>query len=857
MFRHMANRVGSGRGCWGILLGCVFLQGQLEAGLPTPWRWVNPLPQGNDLLAAWAAGPEDLFVGGHGGVIVHWNGARWATMATPTQKTVFSLHGRSATEVWAVGGDAYTDNLTNRCLILRFDGTTWQEQAAPQFSGYTYPFNAVHAVAANDVWATQDGGTFLTHFDGKQWEFVTVPLDVEGTFKAITSVGPDHLFVAGTHGQILHRDHGVWKREQKLESGNLTLNHVNLLWAYDADHVYAAGNWTQFYRRQPDGTWQSLPVGASEPFGINFLALWGRSPDEVYLMGVDSVFRYDGVQPAARTSFLGMMRRQWLRGCGVGDRLYGVGQAGAVHEYLLPGPATGVLSPLSVGRHDPLPRILRGATAYGTDGVVIYGSALWQTGGWPWWYAANGVLRRMPTLPPGATAAVELTAVLASSEQEVFVAWANWDDGRRGVHRWDGDQWTAMPGAEGAVAFWRSPSGRLYAAGATGVKHWNGADAWVSTYTAPADPPGTELTALWGRTDNDVFAATRRGQILHFDGANWKSESTPAEGLIVALAGTATDTYAVGEHGLAWRRQGTTWKPMAGVGARSEEHFSAMAVGGDGVYAAQRTPGQYIGGGLGRVWRFQGANATLVVQGLSQPLEALTRTAAGHLVGVAANGALITTTPEPDGLTVARLRRTGDWQAVGDSGVSLRSESFRDTSPLVVVQRVPKPPPGVAAPAGYGEHWLVLGDRWETGAALPPLFLQVTYDAARLAPELGGSALNLYRHDEAIIEVPARWDPVARTLTSQGPVEGVCWTVGLATAVTPPTLSVTWSSGSRLTLAWQGAAGEWTLEAAPELGPAAHWAPVTATPQGSGDQQRLTIEVEGRTRFFRLRQPRA
>jgi hypothetical protein len=852
MFQHMTDRVGSGRGWLGILLGCISFHGNVEAGLPAPWRFVNPWPQGNDLLAVWAPGPDQLYAGGHGGVILHWNGAQWVTMATPTQKTIFALHGTSATDIWAVGGDPYTDNVTNRCLILRFDGTSWKEQAAPQFSGYTYSLNAVHAVAANDVWATQDNGTFLAHFDGKQWEFVTVPLDLEGTLKAVTSVGPDHLYVAGTHGQILHRDHGVWKREQKLETGGLTYNHVNLLWAYDAEHVFAAGNWTQFYRRQPDGSWESLPVGASEPFGINFLGLWGRSPTEVYLMGADSVYHYDGVQPAVRTSLLGMMRRQWLRGCGAGDRLYGVGPAGVVHEYALTGPATGVLSPLSVGRHDPLPRILRGATAMGTEGVVVYGSALWQTGGWPWWYAANGCLRRMPSLPPGATAAVELTAVLARGEREVFVAWANWDDGRRGVHRWDGDRWTAMPGAEGAVAFWQSPAGRLYAAGATRVTHWNGSDAWVTTYTASANPPG-ELTALWGRTDNDVFVGTRDGQILRFDGNTWKAETTPGEGKVVGLAGTATDTYAVGEHGLAWRRVGAAWQPLAKIAARNEEHFSALTAAADGVYAAQRTPAQFVGGGLGRVWRFQGADASLVVQGLSQPIEVLTRTGAGHLVGVAANGVLLTTAPAPAGLAVERVSLATEWEPVGGSGLSLRAETPLASRPLVGVQRVVQPVPLAVGPVLHGEHWLWLGDRWETGSALPPLLVRLEYNPAALPPEWGGQPLGLVRYAEAVTEVAAQWDPVAQHLSSAAPVEDGLWTVGRATIVPPPALTVTQVAGSALALSWPATAEGWVLQAALEVGEGADWVPVTETPALTGDQKVLTVTVDGHARFFRLR----
>lgn len=124
---------------------------RLDAGLPAPWRFVAPQPQGNDLLAAWSPAPDQLYTGGHGGVIMYWDGTKWTVQATPTQKTVFAIHGLSPNAIWAVGGDPYTDNITNRCLILRYDGTSWKEIPAPDYGGYTYPFNAVHAVATNDV----------------------------------------------------------------------------------------------------------------------------------------------------------------------------------------------------------------------------------------------------------------------------------------------------------------------------------------------------------------------------------------------------------------------------------------------------------------------------------------------------------------------------------------------------------------------------------------------------------------------------------------------------------------------------------------------------------------------------------
>ena len=448
-----------------IALALASTLANLHAGLPAPWRFLTPHPQGNDLLAVWAPAPDQVYAGGHGGVIQHWNGSQWTTQSTPTQKTIFAIHGLSTTDIWAVGGDPYTDNATNRCLILHFDGVSWKEIPAPRFFDNTYPFNAVHAVAANDVWASHDYGTSLAHYNGTQWTWVDVPLGVEGSFKAITSAGPDHLYVAGTHGQILHRDLGTWRLEQKRETGNFTFNIISRLWALDADHVFAAGNWTQFYRRNPDGSWAELPVGASEPFGIGFSALWGRSPTEVYLMNENSVFHYDGVNPAVRTEFRTQIRRQWLAGTGVGDRLYGVGPAGVAHEYLLNNQGGGSLSALTVGGHADLDFIPAGVISCGNTELIAFGFAHDGPGRWPLWYIAHGQAQPFPTLPPSAAPPMWVRAASGTGPRDVIVAWENWMDWQRGVHRWDGNQWHPLPGAEGTLFLWRSPSGRLHAAG--------------------------------------------------------------------------------------------------------------------------------------------------------------------------------------------------------------------------------------------------------------------------------------------------------------------------------------------------------------------------------------------------------
>lgn len=849
--------IGSARAWQGrrliVMLACGTLLARLDAGLPAPWRFAVPQPQGNDLLAAWSPAPDELYAGGHGGVIMHWDGAKWTVQATPTQKTIFAIHGLSPSAIWAVGGDPYTDNITNRCLILRYDGASWKEMPAPQFSDYTYPFNAVHAVAANDVWASHDYGTSLAHYDGTKWDWVYPPLAVEGSFKAITSAGANHLFVAGTHGQILHRDNGTWKLEQKRESGSMSFSIITKLWAYDANNVFAAGNWTQFCRRNSDGTWAQLPVNTSEPFGIGFCALWGRSPTEVYLLNENSVFYYDGTHPVVQRDFKTSIRRQWLNGAGSGDRLYGVGPGGVAHEYKLDGPGSGTVSALTVGGNLELSMLYPGLASCGTNGVIVFGFAYDDPNWWPLSYVANGVAQKFPSLPPGAVRPTHVKAVIATGLGDVIVAWENVQDWARGVHRWDGVQWRAMSGAEGTVAFWRSPSGRLHAAGPTRVLYWKDPDGWQTLYTVPDGQPETRINALWGRADNEVFAGTVNGRILRYNGSTWSPETTPGAGVIVGLAGTASDTYAVGEDGLVWRRSGTTWQKLSGIAANAGEHFTAVAVGSNGVYAAQRTPSQYIGGGLGRLWRFSGSNASLVIQGLSQPLDGLARTGADYLVGLASRDFVITDAPETAAPVLQRVDLAlAGWQPVGDTGVAVRSGVSDASRPVMSAQRISNPAPFGPNPAPYAEHWILLEDKFYAGTAIPQMYIRVQYDPAKLAADLSAKPLDLFRYtDSAAEEIPSVHDPAARTLSSVSPVDFSIWSVGAM--VPPPELRAARVAAHRLVLSWPATATGYVLESAPALSPSAAWAAGPELVQVVGSEFVVAVDATDSQRFFRLR----
>jgi hypothetical protein len=796
-----------------IILGLIFIYvGIGQAGLPAEWRFQDPLPQGNHLRAAWAPRTNSLYVGGDGGAILHWDGSRWMTMATPTQKSVFGIHGLSETNIWAVGGDAYASSITNRSLILHYDGKQWKEVAPPNFSGYTYSFRAVRALSANNVWAVNDGGTYLAHWDGKAWKLEPPgTLSVEGSYYALTSVGTNHLYVAGTHGQLLHWHNNQWALEQKTETGSFSVNLLMTLWAVDEDVVYAGGSWGQVLRRERGGTWTDLELPGGL-FGSDggILHLWGTSATDVLLLGPRLIRKCDGTTNLVRYDYQQAIRAQWYNSAGVGDRLFCVGANGVVHEFLRHANGSVALSPLTAGGGAALHLTQPKATAFSSHGLLVGGLNRFAQAPSPLIYYDGTLAQPFPILPPGMAQRSSVNALLALHATNILVAWEDWDSGQGGVHRWNGQEWENADaiGSRSTRQWWISPGGAVYACYSTGVSRWNGAGSRTEAMAASTVPAGNALTTIWGRSEQDLFVGTDMGVVLHYTNSTWKSELASGS-KIVAIEGTATETYAVGENGGAWRRDRTTWKQLSAVEARQGDDFTAMVRQGTNIFAAQRTPAGYVGGGLGRLWQFKGAVATPHIQGLSQPLEILVRTGNGNVIGLALDSFVITDQPAPSDLTLQRIDLTStQWQSIGSTGVQIRPEKAGTNQPLVAAWTVPEPPALIPLQSDVllpvaNRQWMVLPEFTMWGGSLPPAWWRFAYDPPQLPPGLNPQEGQCwqFRRNQWLPSCTVVSTALALFETVQAS-SAALWTYGRAPAFESPRLYIERLDANNLKLSW-------------------------------------------------------
>src|SRR6185437_14793078 len=91
--------------------------------------------------SVWAAGPDG---------IAHWNGSKWASVpvASPGSSMSFeAIFAASSNDIWA--GGQYLDGSTSQTLFEHWDGSAWTQVPAPSVG----VVSGITGLSASDVWA--------------------------------------------------------------------------------------------------------------------------------------------------------------------------------------------------------------------------------------------------------------------------------------------------------------------------------------------------------------------------------------------------------------------------------------------------------------------------------------------------------------------------------------------------------------------------------------------------------------------------------------------------------------------------------------------------------------------------------
>lgn len=168
--------------------------------------------------------------GPHATLIERWAGSRWQTVAGATsgsgESNLSGVVALASGNVWAVGDHTPTGSSFPLTLIEHWNGSTWAVVPSPTL-GSGGGLSGVAALAPDDLWAvgyyeapdatdsTTSPRALVEHWDGASWGVVSGPgSDPAGTLSAVTVLGRDNVWAAGTTGSnstlIEHWDGSSW-----------------------------------------------------------------------------------------------------------------------------------------------------------------------------------------------------------------------------------------------------------------------------------------------------------------------------------------------------------------------------------------------------------------------------------------------------------------------------------------------------------------------------------------------------------------------------------------------------------------------------------------------------------------------
>jgi len=132
--------------------------------------WASEALPPDTAMLNWVYGVEGLVftVGMDGTILTHELGTDgpWTPEPSGTDRVLWGVWGASLAELWAVGGDGFSD----APLLLRRDGATasWASVELPELGVEAKGLFKVWGTAADDVWIVGDIGATL-HYDGSEW----------------------------------------------------------------------------------------------------------------------------------------------------------------------------------------------------------------------------------------------------------------------------------------------------------------------------------------------------------------------------------------------------------------------------------------------------------------------------------------------------------------------------------------------------------------------------------------------------------------------------------------------------------------------------------------------------------------
>jgi hypothetical protein len=182
----------------------------------------------------WGAAQNDMWAVGSGDVVVHYDGTAWTRVRIPyldmkpasAQKNLFKVWGANAKDVVIVGDSG---------LALHYDGEIWTRVD----TGLTgSPLFTVRGRSATDVWAVGGlGAPALVHWNGTAWAEVELPESAPLVIQGVWTAPGQPVLVSGHEGWAACRnDDGTWA-----EIEPVTRDALHAIWGDGQGAFWASG----------------------------------------------------------------------------------------------------------------------------------------------------------------------------------------------------------------------------------------------------------------------------------------------------------------------------------------------------------------------------------------------------------------------------------------------------------------------------------------------------------------------------------------------------------------------------------------------------------------------------------------
>jgi len=207
---------------------------------------------------AWAVGQSRSPGGPAQTLVLHWDGHRWAIIASPNagpgDNSLVSVAAASPRDVWAVG---YRDaGGVFRSLVEHWDGSRWTVERLPRLASAGDGLNAVDAAAPGGVWAV--GGSarprgptqpLVLRRNGRNWSAVAAPASLHSaTLNGVAVWGGTGAWVVGStrvgggdKSFGLQTDGQGWRFVPADPAAALSVD-LNAIWAAGPHDVWAVGS---------------------------------------------------------------------------------------------------------------------------------------------------------------------------------------------------------------------------------------------------------------------------------------------------------------------------------------------------------------------------------------------------------------------------------------------------------------------------------------------------------------------------------------------------------------------------------------------------------------------------------------